>query len=157
MGLLMSIVIHEVLTNKKMDEAGQKIRHWLKPVALFSLIVLISINLYNYFSTLNHRTYVIRDLNAYFAETLDPDDIVLGAWGPSLTWDCKSRAYPVWNHFLNFKDPINTFKPRVVLTETDEQDAEQTYKSQGINLAVLADSTRTVRIGQWDVVIYWMR
>jgi hypothetical protein len=118
---------------------------------------MTAINGYNYIDTFRHRTFVIRNANEYLARSLQPNDVVLGAWAPSLTWDSKSKALPVWNNFLNYKDPIIKFQPKAVIAETDEQDSEQAYTSQGINLQDLADSTKTVKIGQWKVKIYWLK
>lgn len=156
MGLLMSIVMGEILLRRK---AGGSLPGavWLKAIAIAVSILLISINIWQYRSTLERRTYVIRDINRYLAEHLEPGDLVIGAWAPSLTWESRARALPVWNNFLNFQDPVLTFNPRVVISEKDEQDSEQAYKSQGISLEGLSDSTKTARIGQWDVMIYWMK
>ena len=156
MGLLISVVLSEILSNRKMSKTAGKQLFLLKSFAIGSLAILLAINTFNYYRTLKYRTFVMRDMNTYLAESMKPDDVALGAWAPSLTWESKARALPVWNNFLNYKDPINTFNPRVIIAETDEQDSEQAYKSQGINLDELADSTKTARIGQWEVRIYWM-
>jgi len=152
MGLLMSVVSLELLA-----WPVARTRPFLRVITIVVLIIMISINVFNYFNTLHHRTYKIRETNEYIASGLQPNDIVLGAWAPSLTWDSRSKALPVWNNFLNFKDPVIKFKPRVVIAETDEQDSEQAWSSQGINLQGLADSVKTVKIGQWEVRIYWLK
>jgi hypothetical protein len=118
--------------------------------------VMTAINGYNYYDAVIHRTFVIRDCNEVLARSLSKNDLVLGAWAPSLTWDSRSIALPVWNNFLNYKDPVDTFKPAVIIAETDEQDSEQAWSGQGINLRDIADSVSTVRIGQWDIRIYWL-
>jgi hypothetical protein len=151
MGLLMSVVICELIS---FNYTRSKRLLWT--TGLLLILVLLSINCYNYSDTFQHRTYAIRDANRYLSLRLSKDDIVLGAWAPSLTWNSKSKALPVWNKFLNYKQPLSTFKPKVVIAETDEQDSEQAWKSQGINLASLADSSRTFRVGKWDVVIYFL-
>jgi hypothetical protein len=151
MGLLASIVIHEVF---QVRMAGKT---WIPRTIIATLVIIpLSINIYNYADTIRHRSYAIRDTNRYLTEHLTPTDVVLGAWAPTLTWDSKSYALPVWNGFLNYKDPLAAFKPKVVIAEADEQDSEQAWQSQGIDLKELSDSTRTVKIGQWDVVIYWL-
>jgi len=152
MGLVMSVVANEILSMP----AGRR-KSVFKTVTLAGLLFLISINIYNYYDMHLNRTYVIRDTNEYLSKQLKKNDIVLGAWAPSLTWDSKVKALPVWNNFLNYKDPISAFKPKVVIAETDEQDSEQAWKGQGINLMEISDSARTVRIGQWDIKIYWIR
>jgi hypothetical protein len=151
MGLLISVVSHELLT-----VSFKRGRMLVRTAAVAIISIIVFINIYNYTDTLQHRTYSISETNEYLARSLGPDDIVLGAWAPSLTWSSKSRALPVWNNFLNYEDPVNTFKPGVIIAEIDEQDSEQAWSGQGINLREIADSSRTVRIGQWDLVIYWI-
>ncbi len=152
MGLLMSIVLNELIT------LSIKGRILSLKLAVFSiLVVLVMINIFNYADTYRHRKYSIKEANEYLAKQLGKDDVVLGAWAPSLTWESKSRALPVWNNFLNYKDPLNTFHPEVIIAESDEQDSEQAWSAQGVILNEISDSSRMVKIGQWDVKIYWMK
>jgi hypothetical protein len=152
MGLMMSVVLNEMLVWPL-----AKTMFLARTGAIAAIILMTAINGYNYIDTLHHRTYAIRDANDYLAKGLKKGDVVLGAWAPSLTWASGSEALPVWNNFLNYQDPIAKFHPRVVIAETDEQDSEQAWSGQGIDLKALSDSTKTVRIGHWDLVIYWMK
>ena len=129
----------------------------MRILTISMLFTMTAINVYAYIDTFRHRTYAIRETNEYLAQNLTQNDLVLGAWAPSLTWGSKSRALPVWNNFLNYLDPITKFKPKVIIAETDEQDSEQAWSGQGINLQELSDSVKTVRIGQWEVKIYWLK
>ncbi|NTV83206.1 MAG: hypothetical protein HGA23_02760, partial [Bacteroidales bacterium] len=112
MGLLMSVVSKELL-----EMPASRWKLLIRPLTIAGLIILAFINIYNYADTLKHRTYAIRDTNEYLSNHLNQEDIVLGAWAPSLTWDSKSKALPVWNNFLNYKDPISTLKPEVIVAE----------------------------------------
>lgn len=152
MGLLMSVVSYELLSFPP-----ARIRVLAKIGTITLLITMTVINIINYSDTYRHRTFIIRETNEYLARNLSQDDMVIGAWAPSLTWGTKAKAIPVWNNFLNYQDPVNKFHPKAVIAETDEQDSEQAWSSQGINLPELSDSTRTVRIGQWAVRIYWLK
>jgi hypothetical protein len=152
MGLLMSVVINEML---QMNFIHKKIP--AKPLAVSFLLILFTINIYNYSDELTHRTYAIREANRYLAQHLTKNDLVLGTWGAALTWESGSKALPVWNNFLNYKDPIYTYHPKLVVSETDEQESEQAWKSQGIDLKSLSDSVKVVRIGQWNVGMYWLK
>ena len=152
MGLLISVVLNELLL-----WPIQRTRFLVRIIAITTILSMITINVYNYIDTLNHRTFAIHDANKYLAKGLKPNDVVLGAWAPSFTWDSKSKAIPVWNNFLNYQDPITRFQPRAVIAEADEQDSEQAWSSQRIDLLALSDSSRTVKIGHWDVLIYWMK
>ena len=105
---------------------------------------------------MNNRQYTIRETNKYVACSAGKDDVIIGAWAPSLTWESKSRAIPVWNNFLNYEDPVRRFNPKAIIAETDEQDSEQAYKNQGIDIRNISDSARTVKIGHWNLGIYWV-
>ena len=152
MGLIMSLVLNELLSLKWNVKSS-----FLKLSAVAAIAIITGINLYNYFDTLQHRTYEIRNANDYLAQNLNKEDVVLGAWAPSLTWKSGSRALPVWNHFLNYKDAVQKYNPSVIIAEYDEQDSEQAWKSQGIDLNMISDPVKTVRIGHWDVVIYRLK
>ncbi|NTV85037.1 MAG: hypothetical protein HGA23_12195, partial [Bacteroidales bacterium] len=49
-----------------------------------------------------------------------------------------------------------TLKPEVIVAESDEKDSEQAWKSQGINLKEISDSSKMIKIGQWEVGIYFL-
>lgn len=152
MGLLMSVVLSEML-----EWPLTRFRLAARIMAITAIVFITGINIYIYFDALHSRTYAIRDANEYLAKSLNKNDVVVGAWAPTMTWASGSKALPVWNHFLNYEDPITKFNPRAVIAETDEQDSQQAWKSQGIDLRSLSDSTKTIRIGHWDVVIYWIK
>ncbi len=154
-GLLISTVIGEIIV-KKRNRNTKGFPGWIHPVSLIAAAILISINILNYSRSFYGRSFNIRDANQYLSATVKPEDVVLGSWAPSLTWQAKAKAIPVWNNFLNYQDPVNSYKPRVIISEPDEQDSEQAYKSQNISLMQLSDSSRTVSIGQWQVTIYWL-
>ena len=156
MGLLISIVLNEIISFRQEKGKRVSLLTVMKATAICLILILLSINITNYFNTLERRSYVIRDANEYLADRLNPGDLVIGAWAPSLTWKSKAKAIPVWNDFLNFEDPVNRLNPRAIIAETDEQDSEQAYRSQGIILDELTDSTKIMTIGQWKVGMYWV-
>jgi hypothetical protein len=151
MGLLMSVVAKELFA-----WPVARTRPMVRIITITLIFILASINIYNYSDTYGHRTFEISNTNKYFEKNLKQDDVVLGAWAPCLTWDSKADVLPVWNNFLNYQDPITRFHPRAIIAEPGEQDSEKAWSGQGINLPVMADSARTVKIGQWEVRIYWM-
>jgi len=152
MGLLISIVAAGL-----MDLKPGRIRAVAVTISLAVVLLLFTINLSNFVETLKNRTFIIRDTNTVLSQRVGKNDVVLGAWAPSLTWESGSKAIPVWNHFLNYQDPLHRFDPDVIIAETDEQDSEQAWKSQGIDLQEISDSVITARIAHWDVVIYRIR
>jgi len=157
MGLLITIVFYELINNGGLFKNNRRATWLLRVVAVTWIMVMFVNNVNDYFKTLERREWVIRDTNRYLAENLTKDDVAIGAWAPSLTWDAKCRAFPVWGGFLNDQDPLVKFHPKVVLSEPDEQDSEQAYKKQGIDLLKESDSIRSFQIGQWNIKVYWIR
>ncbi len=151
MGLLISVVANELFA-----WPVARTRPMVRAITISLIFILTSINIYNYYDTYRHRTFAIRETNKYLGKNLKKDDVVLGAWAPALTWDTKAKALPVWNNFLNYQAPVLKFHPKAIIAEIDEQDSEQAWSGQGINLREISDSTRTVKIGNWEVVIYWL-
>jgi hypothetical protein len=156
MGLLIAVVFYELINNGELYGQRIRLKRPVQAIVFACIAVLFIFNLVSYFKTLDRREYVIRDTNHYLAETLNEEDIAIGAWAPSLTWDAKCKSFPVWGGFLNDVDPIGKFHPRVVISEPDEQDSEQAYKKQVIDLKSISDSTRTFPLGQWVVNVYWL-
>jgi hypothetical protein len=154
MGLLITVVLMELYHSAWLADANR----W-KSLARAGVIIWISailvFNLADYYNSFIKRTYKIKQANEYLAATLQEDDLVLGAWAPAMTWESKSVAKPVWGGFLNDVDPIDTFQPRAVISEPDEQDSEQAYRKQGINLTAVSDSLITFQIGSWEVSVFW--
>lgn len=157
MGLLMATVISEVLQGQPEKKPWLSVKNLSKHIALGFILLIMVLNLTDYFNTLQRREYVIRDTNRYLAGYDLKNRLVIGAWAPSLTWECKSRSFPVWYGFLNYQDPLHQFDPAVIVAENDEKDSEEAYRSQGINLMAESDSVKFVRIGRWTVGIFWMQ
>jgi hypothetical protein len=80
----------------------------------------------------------------------------LGAWAPSLTWNTSAHAIPVWGGYMNDKNPLQAFHPRVIITESDEKDNDQCYSKQNIRLTNFADSVKSFVVGNYVLDIYWI-
>ena len=125
----------------------------------FSAVLLLTL-FYNqgisYNRSLKERTYVIHEISSYIQRSLPDHSVALGAWSPSLTWGTKIRAVPVWNEFLNYKNILETFRPRIIFSETEEQDSNGAFSADGIILTELADSVKNYTVGKWPVNLYWI-
>jgi hypothetical protein len=152
-GLIIALVVAEII-NRGMSNI--RIKPHMMITTSVMLFIMLVFNSIDYSAALNRRGYNIREANEYLANYHLEDDVVLGAWAPALTWKSKSMALPVWDQFLNYQDPIQTFHPRIIISETDEEDSNQAYLNQEIDLNHIADSTKIIRIGQWDIAIYWI-
>jgi len=151
-GFLIASVLNEAfmyfIRSKK-----PKIFNWL----IGGIVALLFMfNLTDYKSMLNDRSFAIRDINTYVSENYEGDRPVIGAWAPSLCWKSNAYSFPVWDKFLNFRDPVNTYNPKIIFSEYDEEDSNQAYLNQNIILQNEADSSRRFIVGHWKVVAWWM-
>lgn len=48
-------------------------------------------------------------------------------------------------------------KPRLVISEYNEADAEQAYAQQHIDLMALSDSVKTFKLWRYELRCYWMK
>lgn len=129
----------------------------LRYAGIFLLVNFMLLNSIHYCSMYSRRQYNIAFANAYFAQCLaGKDDLVLGPWAPSLTWSSQAISKPVWRDFMNDKDIFGQH-PRVIISEPDEEESNQAYSTQGIDLTEHADSVRNIAIGRWKIDIYWMQ
>ena len=152
MGLLISVVISELLFHP----IFQKRNGLVKIVSFCIFMLLFCQNITTLYTTYRQRTFVLKEANAYLAK-YSYNQPIIGAWAPALCWDCKARTLPVWNNFLNYKNPIQEYKPRIIISETDETDSEKAYLANGIILSEKADSVKKYHIGSWDVNLYWIK
>ncbi|MDD4215522.1 MAG: hypothetical protein PHR81_12000 [Bacteroidales bacterium] len=129
----------------------------LKIVFIIAAILVGLYNLNKYGGAYNRRSFQLKAINSYLANYDLKGKLALGAWAASSTWECKAYTIPVWDKYFNWKDPINTFKPAIVLTEFDERDADYCYKNQGIDLNKVSDSSRTFGVSYYKVVVYWIK
>ncbi len=162
-GFLSSVVISKVIFQPepisiksffmRMSFTSSQLRY----AGIFLLVNFMLLNSIHYCSMYSRRQYNIAFANAYFAQCLaGKDDLVLGPWAPSLTWSSQAISKPVWRDFMNDKDIFGQH-PRVIISEPDEEESNQAYSTQGIDLTEHADSVRNIAIGRWKIDIYWMQ
>ncbi|MCX6270695.1 MAG: hypothetical protein NTU44_05660 [Bacteroidetes bacterium] len=130
--------------------------HW-KWISLMLALVILGFNLPFHVMNYRQRTYDLDKLNTYMSHYQYDGAYGLGSWATASSWGTDLRTIPVWNNYFNWKDPVNTYKPTVIITEKDESESDRTYQSQGINLLKESDSVRDFRIWRYEVSVYWMK
>jgi hypothetical protein len=125
-------------------------------VAIMLMIGLGVYNLSNYHDSLGRRTFVMKEVSDRLTALDLRNDTVLGVWATGLAASSQARTLPVWNGFMNYKDPLHTFRPRLVISEHDEADNSQAYRSQGIDLRAASDSVSSYQIWRYKVNLYWI-
>jgi hypothetical protein len=123
---------------------------------VIAVSILLMANIYCDFLAWKKRTFVISELNKYLAANNLKDKTVIGPWAPELTWESRSISFPVWKAFLRTLKPLETFRPAVIVSESDEDDSGMAYINLGINLEAISDSVKKNHIAYWDVNIYWI-
>lgn len=122
-----------------------------------TMTALLVNNAYYYIKSFNKRSFVIRDISRYVQQSLpEKKAVVLGAWSPSLTWGTQLRAVPVWKDFLNDKNILETFRPRIIFSEPEEQDSNGAFLADGIKIHEISDSVKSYTVGKWPVNLYWI-
>jgi hypothetical protein len=153
MGLSISLVLWELIN---LTGKGR----WMVLIKTLSIALILAIGTINataWYSSLEGRTFNIRKVNHYLSAYDFRDRPIIGAWAPSLGWNCKAMTFPVWKDYFNDKDVIENYNPAIIIAETDEEDSDQAFSARGIDLNAYADSVKTITINRWTIELYWIR
>ena len=127
----------------------------LNIVIIFILMVLpVSCNLIQYYEAYQRRSYLLRDANEFVAVFSTPGCYVAGPWAAAITWKSKSPSIPVWKDYFNDVNTMDRFHPCIIVSELDEEDSGNAWKSQGVNLSELSDTTYDFKIHGWHARIH---
>ncbi|MBN4061740.1 hypothetical protein JYU20_00905 [Bacteroidales bacterium AH-315-I05] len=99
------------------------------------------------------KSYDLKAINDYLANCEFDERLVIGTWSSSCSWNSNVRTIPVFYEYLNDIEPIKTFKPRLVVTETGNTDL---FTTQNINLEELSDSSRSFNVWKYELIFWWM-
>ena len=134
-----------------------EIYYKFKKARVFILIIIFILGIYNLqniYQAIDRRTFNIDNANNYLSNYNLKNQVILGDWAPSLTWKSNAISIPYEN---DLKNPLKSFSPRIIITESDQEDCCQAYKLKKINLDSISDSSRTFRIWIKDVKLYWIK
>ncbi len=120
------------------------------------MICIICFNAKQYHSYLNNRTYYVRHINQYFNEYSFHSQPMMGAWASTFNWENKAYAITIWREYFNDADVIETFSPKVIITEYDENDSGEAFINRNVNLTQFSDSVKCVEVNQWNLNISWI-
>lgn len=151
MGLMISVVFAHYLTAKN--------NKMVKAVVVLCILSVLTGNLIKYARAFDDRSFNVSAINKYMVLHTNKNDVVIGSWAPTLTWESKNISFPVDSNavFHRNMDIIGSLKPQIVVSELDEQDSGQAYKLRGINLDAMSESTGQFKIALWDIKIYWLK
>ncbi len=133
---------------------------YFKKIKLLIFAIAIAFGIYNlsfYKDAMERKSYQLVAINEYLSNYDLKERPVIGAWASSFCWQNKAVTFPVWNNYFNWKDPVKSFKPSLVISETNEAESDNSYKSQNIDLNKLSDSIRTFDVWRYKINVFWIR
>lgn len=128
-----------------------------KTFTIIVSLVLLFGQFINYNKLINERTYAIKSINKYFANEKLENNLALGAWAATCTWNAKYNSMPIWDQYFNYKSPLTNLRPNLIIIEKNEEDCSLLFKNNHIDLNTVSDSTKNFRIGDWDLTAYWIK
>jgi hypothetical protein len=153
MGLIMAVVLAELIS----IEGKSLFKILIKAAAIILIMAFVVKNASSYRQTLGARTFTISRINHYLAKYDLKDKILSGPWAPSMGWNSKAVTFPVWKGYFNDTSVFKSYHPAVILSEPDEQDSNQAYQLQGIDLNVMSDSVVSFKVNLWNINLYWIK
>lgn len=130
-----------------------KIKKWFVIAAFGFAMYFTALN----FDSYQRRTWGLASINNYLEKYDVGGTKVIGAWAPSCCWENKAVTFPVWDNYFNWKNPVSIYKPSVIIAESDEEDSNQAYKNQNIDLYQLSDSVRQFDVWKYKLNIFWLK
>jgi len=118
---------------------------------------LISIFLFNSFIykiAYETRSFTVSKANSYVHSITKDNDVVIGPWSPTLTWETKGYSYPIWKNFLGKRKIIKFYHPDLIISEFNEEDSGLAYKKNKIHLNKIGDSLTQLRVVLWDLNVF---
>ena len=129
--------------------------HWLTFTC--SIIVLFGIGMYHYIRSFSERSFQIKTVNEYFAQTIKKNNTsVVGNWATVCCWKSKVYSRYCVNNYGNQQELLHRPKPQLILSEAGEEDSDGAFKSVGYDLKTHADSVITFKIANWQIYGYWI-
>lgn len=128
-----------------------------KVMAVIIIAVLMGFQGKELLHSYKNRSYDLQTANHYLKSCGLDNELAIGSWVSAINWDTPVLGIPLWNNYFNWKNPIEQYKPRLVITEDDQADVELAFKQQNINLAEMSDSVRTFSFWRYKVKCYWIK
>ena len=148
----MALVVTECVVHEVQSLFAKSVKY----VLIFSVIVLSVKNLSDYYNSYKIRTHNIVLVNSYLGKYNLKNATIVGAWAPSLCWNSKALCFPIWKDYFNDKDVLKLYSPTVVIAETNEEDSNGAFASNGIAIDTYADSIKYFTINHWKVKLLWI-
>jgi hypothetical protein len=135
---------------------------WLKSVVNKFLpsaivVILLLVNAFGYYQLLTTRTFAIKQIDNYLASVKFDNEVILGTWAASVSWQNKARTLPIWDNYFNYQNPLEVYKPKLLILEQNETDCDQLFQRNNIDLKQISDSVISFQVGNWPLNLYWLK
>lgn len=125
---------------------------------VFAMVIALMIFQYSdNYKAYQRRTFDIKAVDAYLQKYDFGSQPILGVWAYTLAAGTKAKTLGIRHNYLNFDDPVNNYKPRLVITEFNEAESDNVYSRQGIDLMAISDSMRSFKVWRYDLELYWIK
>jgi hypothetical protein len=134
----------------------QGFRRW----RIAAVVLLTALMIFQYsdnYKAYQRRTFDIRTVDYYLQRYDFGSQPILGVWAYTLAGGTKAKTLGVRYDYLNFEDPINNYKPRLIITEFNEAESDNVFSRQGIDLKAISDSMRSFKVWRYDLELYWIK
>jgi hypothetical protein len=127
---------------------------WILPL-IASVFVWNTIQVYN---SWQRRTFDIQAVSEYLEKSdIQKDQPVLGIWAYTLASGSEAPTLGIRYNYLNDKNPIQAYKPRLVISEFNQAESDSAWARQGIDLTAVSDSVKRFKVWRYDLDFYWIR
>ena len=151
MGWIIALVIYEVYK----QNLGQisKRKTLATVVTVFSLLLT-----FHHFKALkrayDNRSYDIQLANNYFSQYNFDKRPIMGTWASSLLRDSKAITIPFFEDYINHKNIVKRFNPKIIIFEEIEKDV---LIKDNIDIVKISDSIVPMKIGKYQLKIAWLK
>jgi len=153
LGLIISCFLFMSVVAVAFWENMGKLRYLL----IIPVLMVFYVNGKDYAASYSSRTTVISEANKYFSSVPFNHKNVIGAWAPCLNWESDAKVLPVWDKYLHYKDPVKSYSPVAIVAEAKEDDSNQAFVKQGVQLNEISDSLKMFKIGAFQVNVFWLK
>lgn len=119
------------------------------------IVFIALVHFFDYHDSYRRRTYDLKAVNTWVKSHDLKGKTLMGNWAASCSWETGAITLPVWNNFLNHENIVETHKPVLIFSETNESDSDEAFRDNGIDLNYGYKQT-LFRIWRYDVGVYEM-
>ena len=78
----------------------------------------------------------------------------MGTWASSLLRDSKAITIPFFEDYINHKNIVKRFNPKIIIFEEIEKDV---LIKDNIDIVKISDSIVPMKIGKYQLKIAWLK